>query len=123
MMAPKILIVEDSHLLRKILRDALTTEGFTVYEAENGRSGLLTIREMHPDLVLLDVLMPVMGGKEMYEELAANAGGDSPLPVIMLTSSEDKEIQDWITAHHLEAIKKDDTMIAHMIAKVKKILR
>lgn len=123
MMAPKILIVEDSHLLRKILRDALTTEGFTVYEAENGRSGLLTIREMHPDLVLLDVLMPVMGGKEMYEELAANAGEDTPLPVIMLTSSEDKEIQDWITAHHLETIKKDDTMIAHMIAKVKKILR
>ncbi len=122
MMAPKILIVEDSHLLRKILRDALTTEGFTVYEAENGRSGLLAIREMHPDLVLLDVLMPVMGGKEMYEELVANAGEKEPIPVIMLTSSEDKEVQEWITEHNLSAIKKDNTMIAHVLTKVKKLL-
>jgi DNA-binding response OmpR family regulator len=123
MMIPKVLVVEDSHLLRKILRDALTREGFTVYEAENGRSGLLAIREMHPDLVLLDILMPVMGGKEMFEELVANAGEKDLLPVIMLTSSEDKEVQDWITAHGLDTIKKDDTMIAHVLAKVKKLLR
>jgi CheY-like chemotaxis protein len=117
MMIPKILIVEDSPLLRKILREAIREAGYIPYEAENGRSGLMSAKEIKPDMILLDVLMPVMDGMTMYEHLLAEDWGKS-FPVVMLTSSTDEEIQDWITSKQLEAIKKDDTMVEAVIEKM-----
>lgn len=77
----------------------------------------MSAKEIKPDMILLDVLMPVMDGMTMYENLLAEDWGKS-FPVVMLTSSTDEEIQDWITSKQLEAIKKDDTMVEAVIEKM-----
>src|SRR3989339_557055 len=65
----KILIVEDEAPLRNAVSDILTFEGFTVFQAKNGQEGLdIALRE-HPDLTLLDLMMPIMDGLTMLEKL------------------------------------------------------
>lgn len=57
-----ILIVEDDEVLRMVLRFEFEKDGFKVREAENGKAGLASIAEMHPDIIVTDLEMPVMDG-------------------------------------------------------------
>jgi two-component system chemotaxis response regulator CheY len=90
-MKKKILLVEDSRLLRAVVQDALEGAGFEVYEAENGMLGLETAKHIHPDLIMLDVMMPVMDGLAMYQSLRKDEWGKS-IPVIMLTGAEEERV-------------------------------
>src|SRR5215204_6545662 len=67
----KILVVEDEKSLADILHSRLTEEGFAVELAENGQEGLEVASIFHPNIILLDLLMPVMDGKEMLRQLRA----------------------------------------------------
>jgi len=58
-----ILLVEDEVSLRQILAEKLTIEKYSVIEASNGKEALELSLERHPDLILLDIVMPVMGGR------------------------------------------------------------
>ena len=80
----KILIVDDDENLQAILKDKLTDSGFDAIGAMNGEDGLKKALELHPDIILLDVLMPKMNGWEMLEKLRKDAWGKSA-NVIMLT--------------------------------------
>ena len=84
----KILIVDDAADLRDILRDKLTQEGYTTLTAENGKIGLETAFKEHPDLILLDIVMPEMDGWGMLTELKNDPWGKT-VPVIMLTNLDD----------------------------------
>lgn len=68
-MPKKVLIVEDETSQRNALAKKLESEGFTVATAPDGQTGLESLTEETPDLVLLDLLMPRLGGVEMLEEL------------------------------------------------------
>lgn len=68
-MARKILVVEDNELNRTLLRDVLEHYGFEVIEAGNGAEGIARAREHAPDLILLDIQMPVMDGFAAMEAL------------------------------------------------------
>ena len=74
-MPKKILIVEDEANIRELLRLYLEREGYTVLEAENGVEGIKKWKSDKPDMLLLDVMMPVMDGWEVcrgiYRRLAA----------------------------------------------------
>jgi two-component system alkaline phosphatase synthesis response regulator PhoP len=63
-MAKTILVVDDKSSVRTLLRDYLTEEEFRVVEANDGRDALYVARHEKPDLVLLDIMMPEMGGFE-----------------------------------------------------------
>jgi two-component system KDP operon response regulator KdpE len=78
----KILIVDDEPGLRELVRINLEHEGFGVIQAENGVEGLNMVREAHPDLVILDVMMPEMDGWEACQKLREF----SQVPVLMLTA-------------------------------------
>lgn len=81
----KILIVEDEIAVLKLLTDRLSKEGFLAIGAKDGKEGLeLALKEI-PDLILLDILMPVMDGMEMLEKLRNNPVV-TRIPVIMLTN-------------------------------------
>ncbi len=67
--APRILVVDDEKGIREGCRRILTAEGFAVDVAENGRAGLEHARGCAYDLILVDLMMPVMGGLEMMEEV------------------------------------------------------
>lgn len=87
----KILIVEDEEFLRMLYTDAFHSKGYTTESAENGQKGLDVVREFRPDLVILDLRMPVMDGYQFLQEIK-NDPGLKRIPVILLTSSP--EIRD-----------------------------
>ena len=81
----KILIVEDEQVIAQMYFFKLESEGFEVKIAANGEEGLRAVSEFAPDLVLLDLRMPVMCGDEMLERLRATKIG-SEIKVIILTN-------------------------------------
>lgn len=89
-----ILLAEDDRFLRRACEAALTRRGLTVIAAEDGEQALAMIRSEHPDLVLLDLLMPKMTGIEVLRALKADEQ-TRHIPVLILSnSSRDLEMRD-----------------------------
>ncbi|MDZ4785742.1 MAG: ATPase, T2SS/T4P/T4SS family [bacterium] len=86
----KILLVDDSPQVRKLLKVILEKEKFEVFEAENGKAGLEKIQSMTPDVVLCDLSMPMMNGEEFLLQMKASSSFRS-IPVIMLTGDASSE--------------------------------
>lgn len=81
----EILVVDDERVVRESLRDILTSEGYTVRLANDGEGALAEFRAKHPDLILLDVMMPGRNGYAVCEEIRRS---DPAIPVIFLTGME-----------------------------------
>lgn len=86
-MRKSILIVEDELRIRFLLRDYLMKEDYNVFEASNGEEGLFIFSTQKIDLVLLDIMMPVMDGLTMLEKLREV----STVPVVLLTAKGEEE--------------------------------
>ncbi|MBI4079471.1 MAG: response regulator [Candidatus Levybacteria bacterium] len=118
----KILIVDDEEMLLKALSDKFSTEGFTVISAKDGQDGLQSALREHPDVILLDVIMPKMDGVTMLKKLREDEWGKN-VPVIILTnlSSIDKtyipsddKVYDYLV--------KTDWTLDELVEKVKEKL-
>lgn len=118
-MKKSILIVEDELRIRFLLRDYLLKDNFNVFEASNGEEGLFVFSSQKIDLVLLDIMMPVMDGLTMLEKLREV----STVPVILLTAKGEEEdklqgydygADDYITKPFSPKV---------LIAKVKALLK
>ena len=72
-MAKVILVADDDPDILSIVSMSLETQGYTVYKAANGREAVDLARQHHPDLVLMDMMMPVVSGYEAVTELKADA--------------------------------------------------
>lgn len=83
--ALKILVVEDDDSTRHMIADSLTSDGITVYEAENGRVALERLREEAPDLLLVDLLMPEMDGFTLIERIRQHEAWRQ-IPVVVITA-------------------------------------
>ena len=99
MSARRILIADDDPLLRALLVHRLSADGYEILTAEDGAQALAMIRDQHPDLIVLDALMPVMDGFEVLRRL--KSGDVTDAPVIMLTAL--KREQDIVGALQLGA--------------------
>ena len=86
-MSKKILVIDDDSLVRKSLAQALSTAGYTVDDAVNGKAGLDKALSTHPDLIVSDIRMPEMDGLEMIEQLRTDDWGKK-VPVIILSTDE-----------------------------------
>ena len=118
-MPKKILIVEDEANIRELLRLYLEREGYTVLEAENGVEGIKKWKSDKPDMLLLDVMMPVMDGWEVCREIRA----ESDVPIIMLTAKG--ETADRVSGLEMGA---DDYIVKplempEVIARVRAVFR
>lgn len=96
MIPPKILIVEDEKSLRQVLKEKLEKEGFDILEAPDGKEGLKLALEKNPDLILLDIMMPIMDGFEMAQKLRQEEKKRSivvknQIPIIFLTNLSGEE--------------------------------
>jgi two-component system, OmpR family, response regulator VicR len=80
-----ILCIEDEQEMIDLIRLILSRRGFDVRGANNGEDGLKIIREAHPDLVLLDLMMPDMDGWEVYQHMKADDATKN-IPVIVVTA-------------------------------------
>jgi len=90
----KILLIDDSVVDRMVVRRTLEQNAHEVFESDNPADALLTIREVKPDLVLLDVVMPEMNGYEVCR-LLKRQSSFSRLPVIFLSSRSRKSDIFW----------------------------
>jgi DNA-binding response OmpR family regulator len=81
----KILVVDDEPNIVQTLQDRLEMNEYEVVTAGNGREGLQKFEQERPDVILLDVIMPIMDGHEMLEMLRKQPGGQD-VSVIMLTA-------------------------------------
>ena len=86
-MARKILIVDDTPAMVSLIADALLQAGFEVVTAEDGKEGIAAVAKHEPDLVILDVSMPVMSGLQVLRRLRGEASTKF-LPVILLTGRD-----------------------------------
>jgi CheY-like chemotaxis protein len=80
-----VLVVDDDAEIRETLTQLLQQEGYTVLRAENGVQALEQLRAGHPDVMLLDLMMPVMSGWELLELLQENADL-ARIPVIVVSA-------------------------------------
>ena len=118
-MPKKILIVEDEANIRELLRLYLEREGYAVIEAENGVEGIKMWKSEKPDMLLLDVMMPVMDGWAVCKEIRA----ESDVPIIMLTAKG--ETADRVSGLEMGA---DDYIVKplempEVIARVRAVFR
>jgi two-component system KDP operon response regulator KdpE len=118
-MKPKILIIDDDEALLKIARVGLEGEGFEVTTAKSGPEGLKAAYGNHPDLVILDIMMPGMDGLEVSRRLREL----SDTPIILLTAlSNTPDIVKGLGAGADDYITKPFAM-AELVARVKASLR
>jgi CheY-like chemotaxis protein len=83
---PRLLLVEDTPPLRHIFGRVLRLHGFNVMEATNGIEALSRVADFHPQFILTDLMMPVMGGVEFIRKLRAGVSG-AKIPVVAFTAN------------------------------------
>lgn len=118
-MQPKIAIVDDDKKIVSLLKTYFEKENFLVYEAYDGASGLKIIEEKHPDIAILDLMLPYMDGYELCRRLRRT----NEIPVLMLTAKDEEA--DKLIGLELGA---DDYVSKpfspkEVVARVKAILR
>ena len=84
-MSKRILVVEDQEDNRQILRDLLGNAGYELTEAENGEEAIAVVAKRRPDLILMDIQLPVMDGYEATRRIRTNPDLKS-VPIIAVTS-------------------------------------
>jgi two-component system, cell cycle response regulator DivK len=84
-MSKRILVVEDQEDNRRIVRDLLAANDYLMTEAENGEEALAAVQKDRPDLILMDIQLPVMDGYEATRRLKADPASSS-IPIIAVTS-------------------------------------
>ena len=103
-MAKKILLIEDEKIMVGLLRKKLTKEGYDVSVAWDGKEGLKKARKESPNLILLDIIMPKMGGFEVMEEIAKDKELKK-IPIIIVSNSgqpveleraKELGVKDWL---------------------------
>jgi two-component system response regulator MprA len=92
-MAPSVLVVDDDHDIREALASILREEGFAVREARDGLEALEQVALSEPDVMLLDLMMPVMNGWEVIKSLRR---ANRSLPVIVLSAVPAQGCTDYI---------------------------
>ncbi|GHG78524.1 response regulator [Comamonas sp. JC664] len=81
----RLLIVDDELAIVEALQDILSVEGYDIVTAFNGAEGLHRMADLRPDLVLLDLMMPVMDGREMLRRMREDAGLQG-IPVVVMSA-------------------------------------
>lgn len=114
-----VLIVEDELSLRRILKTELEKQGIAVLEADNGETAMRLAMNEHPDLILLDVIMPKMHGITFLEKVKNDEWGKR-VPVIVLTNfAEDPKVVEAVREGKCELLSKTDVKLSEIIETVK----
>jgi len=120
-----ILIVEDSRFLRLANERALTKAGHNVISASDGAEGLRLATERHPDLIILDILLPKLSGPDVLRAIRANAE-IGKTPIMVLTSlpqaNETKLLKEGATAYFEKSLLTIDKGSAPFVEAVEKLL-
>lgn len=117
----KILIIEDEEIIRNLIKKKLVNNGFEVEAAENGKIGLEKLRSNRPDLILLDIIMPEMGGFDVLNDIQGTDLEEVPVVIVSnsgqpveIDKAKDYGVEDWIVKTEFdpnEVVKKVVSLI------------
>ncbi len=114
----KLVIAEDDALLLRSLKDRFTQEGFTVFPAQNGVEAVKFSLENHPDIILLDIIMPIMDGMTALKRIREDAWGKD-VPIMILTNLSDSEkVAEAISRGVYDFLIKIDWKLDDLVKKV-----
>ena len=117
-----ILVVEDEQLLLQALVDKFETEGFRVLGAGDGQAGLDVAMKEHPDLILLDIVMPKMDGLTMLKHLRADKWGQSAQVIVLTNLSDWQKINEAVQHRAFDYLVKTDWKIEDVVKRAKEKL-
>jgi len=118
----KILIVEDEKPLSDALVDKLSSEGYEVSHASNGKEGLDKAYAEKPDLILVDIIMPVMDGVTMLHELKKDEWGKTVKVIVLTNLSDSDQILKCIAEGVNEYLVKSDWKLVDILQKIKEVI-
>ncbi len=118
--AQQVLIIEDDTSLREVLSEKFKKEQFNVIEAKNGQEGLDAALEKHPDIILLDIIMPVMDGITMLSRLRKDSWGKDASVIIITNLSDGKEVEEALAKGVHDFLVKSNWKIAELVEIVRK---
>jgi CheY-like chemotaxis protein len=116
---PRVLVVEDEPALQKVLSMRLGMEGFDVETASDGEEALSMIRAAAPDLVLTDLMMPVMDGAELIRRMRADPKLDA-IPAILMTALPEAVPTGHAALHDAVLVK--PFSIVELLATIRRLL-
>ena len=119
----KILIVEDDLELLEVLKKKFAMEKFEVLEAINGKTGLGEAFQHHPDLILLDIVMPVMDGMTMLKKLRADSWGKNVFVILLTNLSDESKVAEAMQHSVFDYLVKADWKIDDVVKKVRERLK
>jgi DNA-binding response OmpR family regulator len=118
----KILIIEDDPLIVKIYSTRLKADGYEVFSGENGEEGLKVAYEKHPDLIILDVMMPKVDGFEVLSKLRADQIF-ATIPILMYSNlNNEEEMKRARNMGVTEFLVKANLSPTQMVTKIKQYL-
>jgi DNA-binding response OmpR family regulator len=123
-MLKKILIIEDERSLRDALTDILRSKNFLPLAAKNGKEGVEMARKKHPELILLDLIMPEMDGMAAFKKIRATAWG-AKVPIIILTNlsaTSERAMTDIVSHAATYYLIKSDWKLHDLVKRIEEIL-
>jgi len=119
---PRLLVVEDEPALQKVLAMRLGIDGFDVATASDGQEALEMMRVDRPDLVLTDLMMPVMDGAELTSAIRADPDLRD-IPVMVLTALREQRERDHLMALGADAFAAKPYNSAELTEKIRNLIR
>ncbi|PIT95187.1 hypothetical protein COT98_00820 [Candidatus Falkowbacteria bacterium CG10_big_fil_rev_8_21_14_0_10_39_9] len=123
MTGKKILIVEDEVSIASALKIKLEREGYLVFLGTNGQEGLDLVLKEVPDLILLDIAMPIMDGITMMKKLRADVVGKTMDILILTNSTRPNDISDILQYGVVDYLLKSQWRLDDLVEKIKTIVK
>lgn len=123
-MKEKVLLVEDEDALAQVLSIKLEREGFTVFRAKDGEEGLEVATREHPDVILLDIIMPKMDGLTMLSRLRKDGGewGKSAKVMMLTNLSDGDSVMKSLNEAAFDYLVKSDWKLEDIVEKIRERL-
>jgi DNA-binding response OmpR family regulator len=119
-----VLIVEDEKILRDAIVDVLRLKNFLPLEARNGNEGVELALRKHPNLILLDLIMPAMDGMAAFKKIREDAWGEK-VPIIILTNlsaTKEQPVDDMAMNTSTQYLIKSDWKLHDIVKKIEETL-
>jgi len=117
-----IMVVEDDEAVRRALLTGLQKKGFQTCFAVNGKEALEVVKEKNPDLILLDIIMPIMDGVTFLERFRKDEQNKN-MPIIILTNLNDARQLDYaLSKGAKDYLIKSDWKLSDLVTKIKERL-